>query len=290
MPTVDKTRATTLPAIHPNAGVAEWYRATLDLLLQSANAELISELTMAWSKAPPGKSGVTYSEAFTVGDMAVPGCWIIAYDAPSTTTAVQRVLQKWGDKWSLKFDRLSVTIARKFAAKNFNLTEQAMRDALKKAGFTVAFKPTRASIESYRAVVAENVGLIKSIPSEYLTDVQSQVWRSVTQGSDMATLSTKLQQKYAVTTRRAALIARDQNAKAKATIEKTRRLQLGIKKAIWQHSAAGKEPRPTHVAMNGKPFDLERGMYDKDEGEFVQPGELINCRCTSRAIIPGLSK
>jgi uncharacterized protein with gpF-like domain len=53
------------------------------------------------------------------------------------------------------------------------------------------------------------------------------------------------------------------------------------------HSNAGKEPRPTHVAMNGKPYDLAKGMWDSDEKEWVHPGQLINCRCTMKPVIEG---
>ena len=85
---------------------------------------------------------------------------------------------------------------------------------------------------------------------------------------------------------RAATIARDQNNKAKATIERTRRQELGITHAIWQHSAGGKVPRATHIAMSGKPYLISEGMYDSAVGRYVWPGTEINCRCTSRAIIP----
>ena len=66
-----------------------------------------------------------------------------------------------------------------------------------------------------------------------------------------------------------------------------RQQEAGITKGIWQHSTAGKEPRPTHVKMNGKKFDISKGFYDKDEGEWVMPGQLINCRCTWRPVILG---
>jgi SPP1 gp7 family putative phage head morphogenesis protein len=195
-------------------------------------------------------------------------------------------LAKWAKKWTGRFDRMSLSLAKKFTGRAFQATEFSMRAAFKRAGFVVEFKPTRASLQAYRAVAAENVGLIKSIPTEYLTDVQAKVWESVKSGADMSTLSQGLRETYDVTTKRAALIARDQNNKAKAVIENTRRQQLGIKQAIWQHSHAGKVPRPTHVRMNGKTFDLDKGMYDSHEKKYVWPGQLINCRCTSRAIIP----
>jgi uncharacterized protein with gpF-like domain len=259
---IKKTRA-----IHANAGVRAWYQHELDKQIQQAHAELITELTLAWNKTPPG----------------------IAQDAPSPAVNINRTLKDWGKKWTLRFDKLSLDLSKKFADKNFRATQQSMRTAFKEAGFTIAFKPSKASIEAYRSVVAENVSLIKSIPQRYLTNVESAVWNSVNKGGDMATLSRKLMTTYGSTAKRAALIARDQNNKAKAIIEKARRLELGIKTAIWQHSHAGKEPRPSHVTMNGKEFDIEKGMWDKDEGEFIQPGELINCRCTSRARIPGFA-
>jgi hypothetical protein len=41
--------------------------------------------------------------------------------------------------------------------------------------------------------------------------------------------------------------------------------------------------------MDGKKYDVEKGMYDPAVGKFVFPGELPNCRCLSRSVIPGLS-
>ena len=55
------------------------------------------------------------------------------------------------------------------------------------------------------------------------------------------------------------------------------------------HSHAGKKPRPSHVRMNGKTYDVKQGMWDSAEGRYVFPGELINCRCTSRSVIPGFA-
>lgn len=205
----------------------------------------------------------------------------------SPTKELQRALLRWGDKWIKRFDLMSKGIADDFAARNARATEIGMQASLKNAGFTVPFKPTRASIEAYKAVAAENVGLIKSIAQKYHTDVQTQVWESVKRGGDLKTVSEKLERTYGITRKRAALIARDQNAKAKATIEAVRHQELGIKQAIWMHSHAGKEPRPTHVKMNNKLYDLDKGMWDSDEGEWVHPGQLINCRCTMRPYIPG---
>jgi uncharacterized protein with gpF-like domain len=164
-----------------------------------------------------------------------------------------------------------------------------LKAALRDAGFTVSFKPTRRSLESYKLVVSENVGLIRNLQTSLYNKIQQDVWASVRAGGDMAKLSQKLHKSYGIEANRAALIARDQNNKAKATLESSRRQELGLKQAIWQHSGGGKEPRPVHLAWGreGKVFDLDKGLFDPDEGEWVLPGQLINCRCTSRAVIPG---
>jgi SPP1 gp7 family putative phage head morphogenesis protein len=137
--------------------------------------------------------------------------------------------------------------------------------------------------------VQANVSLIKSIPEEYLKQVEGAVMRSVQTGRDLGKLSKELQKKFGVSKRKAALISRDQNNKATSAFQRARQQELGITKAIWMHSHAGQEPRPSHVAMNGKEYDINKGMWDRDEQEWIFPGQLINCRCTSKSIIPGFS-
>lgn len=212
---------------------------------------------------------------------------LMAQDAPSPTKALQAALAKWGAQTIKKFDLMSRKIADDFAKRNQNATQASVMAQLRKAGFTVKFKPTRESVEAYRIVAAENVALIKSIPRKYHEQVEQKVWNAVRNGSDLHKLSAELRKAHGSTISRAALIARDQNAKAKAVIERVRQQELGIRRGIWMHSNAGKEPRPTHVAMNGRPYDLAKGMWDSDEQEWVHPGQLINCRCTMRPVIEG---
>ena len=158
---------------------------------------------------------------------------------------------------------------------------------MREAGFTVRFRATAQQQTALQAVLGSNVSLIRSIGQQYLNRVEESVWRSVNAGYNMAQLTRELRKDYGISERRAAFIARDQTNKAKAAIEKARRQELGITEAIWMHSHAGKEPRPSHVAANGKRFDVSKGMYL--DGKWVQPGEEINCRCTSRSVIKGFN-
>lgn len=264
-PPPNSRKPVTVRAIHASAAVHAWYFDELDKLITQMQAQVTRYVLAAYGQVEPAE---------------------IAQDAPRNPSLLLRAaLRKWGGLWVSKFDKLSLDLGKRFATKSFGITQTQMRAALKDAGFTVKFTPTPGSAAAYQAVVAEQVNLIKSIPQQYLKDVESKVWNSVMKGSDMHALSVDLRKTYGITRDRAAIIARDQNNKAKAIIERARRQELDITHAIWQHSAGGKVPRSTHVAMSGKAYLIAQGMYDSAEGKYVLPGELINCRCTSKAVI-----
>jgi SPP1 gp7 family putative phage head morphogenesis protein len=215
----------------------------------------------------------------------------IAQDAkrrkPSRSKLLRTALERWGGLWSNRFDNMALSIATDFATRNRKATDASMRKTLADAGFTVKFKPTAASVDAFEAVIAENVGLIRTIPQKYLSDVQVVVWQGVMDGSDLRTMSKEIREKYGVAHRRAALIASDQNHKAKAAMERARRKEAGITEAIWQHSGGGVEPRETHLKMDEKRYNVEEGMYDSAVEKQIWPGTEINCRCTDRAVVPG---
>lgn len=257
--------------VWPNAGVEAWYAATLEKQLRLMNASILFSLTTAWKLPNP------------VG---------LAQDAPSLVTTLRSLLDAWAHKWTTRWDNMSVRIAQDFADKNWRATDAGIKASFKKAGFTIKFQPTRVMKLAYSTRVAANVALIKSIPQQYLKDVSTQVWDAVTTGGDMHALEQNIQKVYKIADRRAANIARDQNNKAKASFEETRRAELGIEEAEWQHSSAGKEPRPTHVTAGKKHtrYKCKEGWLDPATNTRIWPGTEINCRCTSRSIIPGLSR
>lgn len=210
----------------------------------------------------------------------------MAADA-SPAAYLSRVMRKLSRRWLRRFDDLAEKLADSFADGSVARSDAAMRVALKDAGFTVEFHTTRAVNDILQATITENVGLIRSIAQEHLSAVEGMVMRSVTAGRDLKTLTDELQTRFGVTRRRAAFIARDQNNKATSAIQRARQTELGITQAIWLHSGAGKHPRPEHVAANGKVYDVAKGMYL--DGKWTFPGMEPNCRCCSRAVIPGFS-
>jgi uncharacterized protein with gpF-like domain len=252
----------------PNAGVDAWYRTQLQALVNEMSQSLLDTVRRAWRDAG------------------------LAQDArkrPTPAILLDRSLEKWGGLWVYRTNKAALKIATAFAKRNRKATETSMMAALADAGFTVRFRADKLTRNAVDAVIAENVGLIKSIPQRYLSDVQVEIMQNVMNGSDLGALTDSLVEKYGIAHRRAAFIAKDQNHKAKAAIERARRLDVGITHAKWKHSHAGRDPRPTHVAMDGELYDIAVGMFDEAVNHNVWPGTEPHCRCTDEPEIPGFT-
>jgi uncharacterized protein with gpF-like domain len=217
-----------------------------------------------------------------------------ASPAFSMATELKRLIRRWERKFSDTADH----IAKWFADKNNIYTKQAMLKALKDAGFTVEPRNTRRVNDLLRAVIESNAGLIKSIPAQYLDRVQSAVNLGVMNGRDLGGIVAEIDRLGEVTHKRAVMIARDQSNKATNAMTRARYEDLGIVKAVWQHNAGGsmtfrdghltKSGKATddHVSLDGKVFDLAKGMYDPFLGRNIQPGECVNCKCSYRPYLP----
>ncbi|NWC11927.1 minor capsid protein [Pseudomonas agarici] len=204
----------------------------------------------------------------------------------SPAMMMRKAMRKLSQRWQGKFSDLADTLSKSFADRALSNSDVSLRNAMEAAGATVKFTMTAEMNDVYQGCIGEQVGLIKSIASEHLSEVQGLVMRSVQRGRDLGELSEELQKRYGITKRRAALIARDQNNKATSAMQSARQRAIGIKEGIWRHSGGGKVPRHSHVQASGKAFDLAKGMFI--DGEWIMPGEKINCRCGWSPVIPGL--
>ncbi len=286
------TTKQTLRPIHPSAAIAAQYHKRLQTMVDAMHkslafwlhaAYLANEPEMAADAAPIDSKTKTASQQIRKAIEKEGG----------PAKVLLGVMRQLGRRWQKKFDNMADEMAEYFATEVSERVDGTMRRILRDAGWTVKFKLTKAQRDVLNAVVAENVQLIKSIPQQHLGQVEGLVMRSVQTGRDVGGLTKELHKRYEITKRRAAFIARQENNKATAILTRVRQVELGIKEAKWLHSHAGKTPRPSHVAFaNGKDggpyYDVAKGMWDKDEGRYVFPGELFNCRCISRSVIPGL--
>lgn len=256
--------------VWPNAGVeADYYHSLLTPINEMAQEFL--ELILSH----------LFQEAFKA----------IVHDA-DPVAELRKAMDKFAERWTGKWASMEKRIAEQFASGAWTATDNGVRASFAKAGFTLKFKPTRPMLLAYNSRVQANVDLIRTIPQQYLKDVSQKVWDAVTTTGDLNKLTQDIQAVGGVTQRRAAFIALDQNNKAKASFESTRRMELGIEEAEWQHSAAGVEPRVTHLRAGQQRirFSVKLGWVDPEDGKVCWPGTKIRCRCSSRAVIPGLRR
>lgn len=257
--------AVALRPVHPNVGIEVEYRRRLKKLIDAMQKSVAYHIERSYRGNEPE----------------------MAQDDRLPADNLQRAVWKMSEQWLQNFDDAAEKLAKWFAKAVHKRSDTVLKKILKDGGFSVEFQMTPAMKDVFAASVHENVSLIKSIPQQYLKNVEGDVMRSVAAGRDLATLTKSLQKNYGVTARRAAFIARDQNNKVNGAMQRARQKELGITKAKWRHSGGGKHPRPTHVANDGKLYDVNKGWFDPHVKRWIIPGELPNCRCVSIPVITG---
>ncbi len=259
------TKRKTARAVHPNVGVQMAYKRAMEKLINEMSNSFEYWLSAAYKANPPRME--------------------VAMDTLPSTELSKKV-RGLSKRWIKKFDDMAAAIAQKFTESGRKATDSSFQQALKDAGFAVEFKVTPVMRDAMNATIAENVSLIKSIPRQYAMEVEGIVMRGFSQGRDLKSITDDLQSRYGITRRRAANISRDQANKLTATVTQARRVELGLFEAEWVHSHAGKVPRPSHVkaGKDKAKFDVRKGLLL--DGQWLLPGQAINCRCSSRTILP----
>jgi SPP1 gp7 family putative phage head morphogenesis protein len=126
----------------------------------------------------------------------------------------------------------------------------------------------------------ENVGLIKSIPEQYLGEVESIVMRGIRTGANARDISADISARFDVADNRARLIADDQIGKFHGELRQARHKSLGIVSYKWRTRKDGNRVRATHRVREGKTF-----FYDKPPRDG-HPGQAVRCRCFEEPILP----
>lgn len=284
------TRTESLPPVRPSAGTEARYRRALLRLVAEMVASVEYWLGAAYKANPPADAKVAIAQD----------------ELPSQE--LRRAVRKMARRWQRNFDKAAPELADYFAQAANKRSADQLRRILKDGGFSVKFRMTRAARDVLNASINEQVGLIKSIPQKYFTDLEGAVMRSVSTGRDLHALTQEIGGKVdlarinmgrkpgetnkslaARTARRAAFISRDQTNKAFATITRVRQQEAGITEAVWMHSGGGHHPRPTHVAAGKRQqkYDVSKGWWDPAVERFIFPGQEPGCKCVSRPVIPG---
>ncbi|MBR8380691.1 minor capsid protein [Burkholderia cenocepacia] len=153
---------------------------------------------------------------------------------------------------------------------------RALRDELRRA-------PTG---ETMRALMAEQVGLIKSIPLEAAERVHRLTIEALEDSTRAAAISREIQRSGEVAKSRADLIARTEISRAATSLTEARALAVGSTHYIWRTSGDS-DVRPGHRAMEGKVCAWNDPPEVDENGRVMRfhPGQIWNCRCWAEPII-----
>ena len=188
----------------------------------------------------------------------------------------------------------STGIAKKFVNKINIVDKQQTTKAIVKVGGAKAATKLKAldilqdrGIQSIaQSAVSRNVGLIQSIPQQYLQRVQDAVYSGLADGTGTKAIGKDIADIGGVTERRGQFIARDQLGTVNGEITKKRQQSLGLKKFVWLTSQ-DERVRDSHKPLDGKTFEWDKGATGSgvtSEVEGLMPGEDFNCRCTSDVV------
>lgn len=204
----------------------------------------------------------------------------------SATEALMRQMIALGERWGDVFgDEAAALFARFFdRVDSFTMTNLSASLREVSGGIDLRFPHMSDALRARMdALTAENVGLIRSIPSQFHDKITGAVTRSLASGGSVFDAIDSL---GAVTAERAAFIAIDQTRKVTSALNIERMKEAGIKQVEWIHSAGSSQPRPLHVEYDGRIFDLaDPPVIDERTGERGWGGQLINCRCSTRPVV-----
>lgn len=214
---------------------------------------------------------------------------VITIDA-SISAQARIVLNKLRQKWARIFRRESPKIVDQIIGGIDKAAGDTLKQSLKQLSGGVTLKTDEmpaALKQAVSAAIAENVTLIKSIETQYHTQIEGAVMRSLQPGGrGLADVTEALQKYEGITDRRRNVIAKDQVRKAQAIISIERAKSAGIKKFKWLHSGSTNHAREDHIAMSGNIYSYDDPpVIDRRTGEKGYPGQAISCKCQMIPII-----
>lgn len=273
-------RQLTSSRLNVNAGIMSWYVKELQKLTSAMNKECKEKLAEIYKK---GYQGITFDSKSAH-----------AFDE-SISSQARIALNQLNKKYSDKFSARAKVLVQSLLKKTNRYSNLQMNNALKTMigeqakGFVLsgsAISPEKSEI--MKALLFDNVSLIKSIPDEYFKQITGVLARSIENGGGLKELVKELRAYGIKTERRAELIAQDQTRKAYTSINRQNFHDCNIPKFKWLHSGGSRDPRLYHKnVLDGQIFDIDKGAPNESgkSPEFIFPGQEPYCKCTMAAVL-----
>lgn len=214
-------------------------------------------------------------------------------DANKTDELLTRILEMQKKNFLGKYNTRISRLVSKYVQKTHRSVNNAQQSAFKAAGIDLhdqrgiddlgKANPAATKNKARHAVtLSENV---HKFLSSQMNKLKLIAVGTVTTGGSLADLKERYREKDSVGTI-CQQIAENTGHFMTAEIQQENAAILGCEQGIWVHRPGAWSSRKTHRAMDGRKFDLSKGMWDPEVQLYVQPGQLPNCRCTFRMIFP----
>lgn len=198
------------------------------------------------------------------------------------------------------FDRISAVMLRiraRWESPQFRqLTEEIARrfvravDARSSRSFGIDILGSDEALQTaIQASIFDNVRLIRTIPEQYLNQVEDIVVTNARAGNRSSVIADQLRERFGVTQNRARFIARDQTAKVNSAIAQKRIESAGYEYFQWVTSR-DERVRDRHDDISQRVTAYGMGVYRfdnpplSDRGVPILPGVDFQCRCVMRPI------
>lgn len=198
-----------------------------------------------------------------------------ADDESKVKAALDRVAEKLNK--DLPASRF-LTLSREVARRTDEFQKQQLFQQVKAAIGLDPLINDKGLEQKARDFVKENAALIKTVPTEYLADIEKRALDGVRAGQRASDIAAGLEERYGVAESRAQLIANTQVGAFFGEVNDLRLRNLGVTQAIWR-TVKDNRVRDSHAHLDGRTYDLGVGLYDEQLGETILPGQALNCRC-----------
>lgn len=243
-------------------------------------------------KTPTAKNSIPETpDEITTDDVAEDG---VAMDA-SISSQSRILMNKLIDKWQKRFNVFGNDFAKKMIGTVDKQASNDLKRSTDKLSGGLNIKTDALTERTKDIILAgtdESASLIKSIATDYTTEVKEAISRSISTNTGSftslkETISEMLQGKFKTYKNKAKNIALDQTRKAYSNIAASRMRDVGLEEYIWRHSAGSQNPREHHQhVLNGNTYKLsDPPIIDPKTGRRGKPGDDYNCKCYMDPVI-----
>lgn len=244
---------------YPKTIEAEYYKSLKsisDNMKQIVKEELLPILKAKQSE---------YTGDGIVEDIMIIFDQLRAFESPSMAIQTASKMVRAVDKFNL--EKLKTSINQRF-------------------GIDMPDMFAREGIEKFvTANIAKNATLIKSIPNEFIKDIETQIYSGISSGLTYKSIENRIlgidgiKSTFSKLDNRIKLIARNEVSSINGQINQQRLKSIGVNKFEWQTSG-DERVRDSHADLDGQTFSWDN-LPTNENGEEISPGTDFNCRCTS---------